>query len=697
MNYFLRRAGALFLLLTLLPGGHQRGWSQVAPGPSAAGRSTSVDARIDQLQNALSLAPATDTARVRVLNALADAYTAFAPLSAVRCARQAVNLARRLDDQRGETIALTRLSAGLRATGNPTVALTLSERALQVALALPFPAAAAAARHGLGAAYLQQGAPRAALPYLAQARAQALATADSTLLARTLASTADAYARLRAPDSALPYVRRALAIHRRLADPVAEADDHALLGELLTAAGRRDSARWAFRAAIRQAQNPPVPLVISRACLGLARLWQAAGRSDSALTYAHRALEASRNGRDLAGQGTAASLLADLHDNRREPALAYAFLRQASASRDSLTAQRLQAQQAALALTETLRAREQADRFARAQAQREQKLFLGFGAALAVAASLLILWQTRRRRREAQRLVEASTRRQRGSSTAQILTDLHDTRVQLRHTQRLASLGEVAAGVVHEMQEALRNMQDDTASSEELLTELTHELTQPNAVAPTALVSLAALLMAMEQNLQKMALHGRRADRLTRTVLRYANPSAGEHSATDLNALCEEFLRLAYHSLRALHPAFHAELRTTFAPNLPLVPAAGQDVGRVLLALFANAFYALRQRQRADASFQPCIQVTTRSLLAADTGAATGIEIRVRDNGPGIPAAVQPKIFEPFFTTKPPGEGTGLGLAQAHDTIVGAHRGTLTVESEEGAFTEFVVTLPVAG
>ena len=173
-------------------------------------------------------------------------------------------------------------------------------------------------------------------------------------------------------------------------------------------------------------------------------------------------------------------------------------------------------------------------------------------------------------------------------------------------------------------------------------------------------------------------------------MLEHSRTSSGERTPTDLNQLADEYLRLAYHGLRAKDKTFNATLEPDFDPALPLVPVLAQDLGRVLLNLLSNAFYAVRQRQqRGEAGYAPTVRVSTRRV-------GDNVEIRVRDNGGGIPADVKQKIFQPFFTTKPTGEGTGLGLSLSYDIVTQGHGGSLTVNSHEGQGTEFLISLPVS-
>ncbi|RZK91996.1 MAG: HAMP domain-containing histidine kinase, partial [Hymenobacter sp.] len=202
------------------------------------------------------------------------------------------------------------------------------------------------------------------------------------------------------------------------------------------------------------------------------------------------------------------------------------------------------------------------------------------------------------------------------------------------------------------------------------------------------LVLEAELLTDLRQNLQRIAQHGGRASGIVRGMLEHSRASTGERQPTDLNALADEYLRLAYHGLRAKDKSFNATLQPNLAAGLPLVPVVAGDVGRVLLNLFTNAFYAVQQRQQAgEPGYAPTVGVATRRV-------GEGVEIQVHDNGTGIPEAVRERIFQPFFTTKPSGEGTGLGLSMAHDIITQGHGGTLRVESHEGQGTTFTILLP---
>jgi signal transduction histidine kinase len=268
------------------------------------------------------------------------------------------------------------------------------------------------------------------------------------------------------------------------------------------------------------------------------------------------------------------------------------------------------------------------------------------------------------------------------------IAELRMTQTQLIQSEKMASLGELTAGIAHEIQNPLNFVNNFSEVSVELVEELADEQQKPNRDADLE----ADLLADLKQNLQKITQHGSRASSIVRGMLQHSRASTGQREPTDLNALCDEYLRLAYHGLRAKDKTFNAHFTTDLDANLGLVTVVAQDLGRVLLNLFTNAFYAVHQKQKQTGAltgpgYQPTVQVQT----CCKDGQAV---VRVIDNGIGIPDSVRQKIFQPFFTTKPTGEGTGLGLSLAYDIVTKGHLGTLDVQSREGEGTEFIIRLP---
>ncbi|AII53492.1 hypothetical protein N008_16105 [Hymenobacter sp. APR13] len=290
---------------------------------------------------------------------------------------------------------------------------------------------------------------------------------------------------------------------------------------------------------------------------------------------------------------------------------------------------------------------------------------------------------------ELERLVaeRTATLQQQTEELQQALTELKNTQAQLIQSEKMASLGELTAGIAHEIQNPLNFVTNFADVSAELVQEL--EAEQRSPIRNPELEPL--LLQDLRQNLEKINHHGHRAASIVRGMLEHSRAQSTERQPIDLNTLADEYLRLAYHGLRAKDKTFNASLLTELDPAIGPVEAVGQDLGRVLLNLFTNAFYAVQKRQlRQPVGFEPTVRVCTRRLPTGD------VQICVHDNGDGIPEAVRQKVFQPFFTTKPTGEGTGLGLSLSYDIITNGHNGTLTFDTEEGQGTEFVVTLPGA-
>jgi two-component system NtrC family sensor kinase len=278
--------------------------------------------------------------------------------------------------------------------------------------------------------------------------------------------------------------------------------------------------------------------------------------------------------------------------------------------------------------------------------------------------------------------VQARTR-----ELSQSLDDLRTAQDRLIQTEKLASLGQLTAGIAHEIKNPLNFVNNFSALSTELIDELDQELARAS-IDDKRRAEIGKLTGMLKSNLEKVVQHGKRADAIVKNMLLHSRAGSGEQRSADVNALVEESLNLAYHGARAEKSGFNITLERDFDPEAGAAEVFPQEITRVLLNLISNGFYAATKRksENADGSFEPVVSAATRNL-------GNRIEIRIRDNGTGIPSEVREKIFNPFFTTKPAGEGTGLGLSMSHDIIVKQHGGTIDVDTEPGSFTEFIVTL----
>jgi two-component system, NtrC family, sensor kinase len=277
--------------------------------------------------------------------------------------------------------------------------------------------------------------------------------------------------------------------------------------------------------------------------------------------------------------------------------------------------------------------------------------------------------------------------RQRTDDLTRSLDDLRAAQDRLVQTEKLASLGQLTAGIAHEIKNPLNFVNNFSALSAELIDELEGTLA-PAALDQKLRGEIGELTAMLKSNLEKVVQHGKRADSIVKNMLLHSREGGGEHRPADINALVEESLNLAYHGARAEKSGFHVTLKRELDPDAGMVELYPQEITRVLLNLVSNGFYAVTKRKEATGgTFEPILCAATKSF-------GDRVEIRIRDNGTGIPLEVKEKMFNPFFTTKPAGEGTGLGLSMSHDIIVKQHGGKIDVETEPGVFTEFVITLP---
>src|SRR6187455_628156 len=260
------------------------------------------------------------------------------------------------------------------------------------------------------------------------------------------------------------------------------------------------------------------------------------------------------------------------------------------------------------------------------------------------------------------------------------LEELKATQAQLIKSEKIASLVKLTAGIAHEIQNPLNFVNNFSEVSNELIDEMTEQLEKGNAEEAKAIAN------EVKMSLEKINLHGKRADGIVKSMLQHSRTSTGKKEPTDINVLADEYLRLAYHGLRAKDKSFNATIKTDFDESIGILNIIPQDIGRVVLNLINNAFYAVNEKQKQHLNdYEPTVSVSTKKNNGK-------VEIKVSDNGNGIPPNVLDKIFQPFFTTKPTGQGTGLGLSLSYD-IVKAHGGELKVDTKEGEGSEFIIVL----
>ncbi len=281
------------------------------------------------------------------------------------------------------------------------------------------------------------------------------------------------------------------------------------------------------------------------------------------------------------------------------------------------------------------------------------------------------------------------------------LDELRSTQAQLIQSEKMASLGELTAGIAHEIQNPLNFVNNFSEISNELLDEMKDEITAGNWQLASEIAD------DVKQNLEKIYHHGKRAEAIVKGMLQHSRTSSGVKEPTDINKLADEYLRLAYHGLRAKDKSFNVTMKTDFDERIGNINIIPQDIGRVILNLITNSFYAVDEKKRnspltpkggietTQNLYEPTVTVCTKLIIPSSGGRGAVAQISVRDNGNGIPQNIVDKIFQPFFTTKPSGQGTGLGLSMSYDIVTKGHGGELKVETKEGEGSVFTILLPL--
>jgi len=415
---------------------------------------------------------------------------------------------------------------------------------------------------------------------------------------------------------------------------------------------------------------------LSMSNLSLAKFYAAQQRPDSAIFYAQTALNLATQGNFRPDMLSAAEELYNIYDDSKNLPLAFKFFKLRTAIKDSLYSQDKVQQMLSLDFNEKIR--QQEIQSAQTASQNRLRMFVLLGGLALVLLLAFVFWRNGRERKRANELLQTQK-----EEIEKTLGELKATQTQLVQREKMASLGELTAGIAHEIQNPLNFVNNFSEVSIELLQELKEEEEAGNKD------DVLAIADDLAQNLQKINHHGKRADGIVKGMLEHSRVGSGEKQLVDINALADEFLKLSYHGLRAKDKSFNAELIIHFDENLPKANIAQQDISRVLLNLFNNAFYAVNQKQKtACADYKPEVTITTSTEK-------NNLVIKVKDNGNGIPENIKDKIMQPFFTTKPTGEGTGLGLSLSFDIVVKGHGGSISVDTKENKYTEFTVSLPI--
>ena len=518
--------------------------------------------------------------------------------------------------------------------------------------------------------------------YCKRAESLAQLTGDKHLLSRIYNDIGSAYNEMNQPDSGLIYAQKAVNSDYERNDSVNLPFSVSTLGESYIAKKEYEKAISCIKKSKWIAKAINNYLALSWSLNDLAQIFLETSQLDSARYYAHRAVELSTDYGFKEQLMRSYEYLYKSYEITDTKDSVYKYFRLSINTKDLLyTAQKAKDIQT-INFREQIRQQEiEQDKIQMQNKIRTYAMLTGLVFILIVA---FILFRYARQKQKANAVLEAT------------LSNLKSTQSQLIQAEKMASLGELTAGIAHEIQNPLNFVNNFSEVNSELIDELTEEVEKGN------LDEVKAIAKDIKENELKINHHGKRADAIVKGMLQHSRSSRSQKEPTDINALVDEYLRLAYHGLRAKDKTFNAILKTDFDESIGKIDIIPQDIGRVILNLITNAFYAVDEKKKMQTlegfktlqgfeNFEPTVSVSTK-LIIPPSGGLRGVKISVKDNGSGIPQKVLDKIFQPFFTTKPTGQGTGLGLSLAYD-IVKAHGGELKVETNEDEGSEFIIQL----
>jgi len=481
-----------------------------------------------------------------------------------------------------------------------------------------------------------------------------------------------AYLDANLPDSALLSFQQSYRIGDSLNDKTSTIFPLFGLAKVSFILGRPEDGKMYCRQLIYQANSTGNNVFLGSAYYILAEQYLKENKKDSSLYFSRRAAEIFKlfNARnDLIGSDT--SLVRVFKLNHQWDS-AFKYEEQIMQVKDSIEAENNRSQLQSIAFEQKMQEKEKTDAVEKAkEALRNQVIFFSLIAALLVFGVIaFILYKNNFQKQRAKTKIENA------------YAELKSTQAQLIQQEKMASLGELTAGIAHEIQNPLNFVNNFSEVNKEMIVEMKEEIDKGNYD------EVKSIANDLEENQEKINHHGKRADAIVKGMLQHSKTSTGIKEPTNINKLADEYLRLAYHGLRAKDKDFNVDIQTDFDESIGKINIIPQDIGRVLLNLFNNGFYAVNEKkQKLDGTFDPVVLVSTKK----ENGS---IILKVNDNGNGIPKNIVDKIFQPFFTTKPTGQGTGLGLSLSYD-IIKAHGGEIKVETKEGEGSEFVIQLPV--
>ena len=630
---------------------------------------------VDSLLKKLSTATS-DTARIILKCKLGEAYRANDPDTSLLLTNEALSRSIEIKFKKGEIHALIVLCVLYREKGDLPYALELGLKALKISEEEQYAYEQVYSLIRIAAVYSAVRDASKAMIYLKRSDELLKKNYDDFQWSVTQYFLADGYEQLNKLDSAEKLVE--MLEEKYPSDPGWVGINNRLRGSIAVKRNELSLAIEYYRKSKAAAMAGTSFREAATAINAMAQVFKKLDQPDSAIFYAKEGLRLGEmlkyRNRILA----ASSLLAELYAEK-DPKEAIRYYQIASAAKDSLYGvQKVQQLQSATMKEQERQTELEAARLAYQNKMRQWALLAGAGVFLIVA---VILFRNNRQKQRTNKVLETT------------LTNLKNAQSQLIQSEKMASLGELTAGIAHEIQNPLNFVNNFSEVSNEMMDEMKTELVNNNKEEAFAIAD------DIKQNLEKINHHGKRADAIVKGMLQHSRSSSGQKESTDINALTDEYLRLAYHGLKAKDDSFTATMKRNFDQSIGNINIVPQDIGRVVLNLINNAFYVVDEKKKHTSTgsvqngYEPTVSVSTKKINGKSD--SYRIEISVKDNGNGIPQKVLDKIFQPFFTTKPTGQGTGLGLSLAYDIVTKGHGGELKVETKEGEGSEFIIQLPV--
>lgn len=638
---------------------------------------------------------------------------------------QAIALAQKLDDKTHLANAYAALTSVNNVTGESKQALEYAFKSEAAAQKTQNKVLISRRQAGISGLYATSvGDYTKAMEWALKAEKNADEANDLNTLAGSWTAMATIFTNIGDQPNAIAYYQKALDANKKLGNQALEFNLLNRIGEMYRLTGKYPEAIKTYEEGLSKTQLPynieltqsnmadvyvrlnNLPMAFKYAFISLnsakklndaegeewidgilARAYLKLNKPDSAIYYAGNGYQKALHTSTIEFKRDNSEALANAYDIKKDYGNAYKYHKLFISYRDSMSNAEVSNHTNLLQYNYSL-AKKQAQITSLSQEKKMQYYFLAgsAGILILIGATGIVLYRSNRQKQKANTLLSKQKREieEQRDQTNKVLADLRLTQNQLIQSEKMASLGELTAGIAHEIQNPLNFINNFAEVNKEMIEELEEELKNGNTDAALAIAN------DIKENEGKINHHGKRADGIVKGMLQHSRASSNVKEPTDINKLADEYLRLAYHGLRAKDKSFNADMVTHFDPMLPQVEVVPQDIGRVLLNLITNAFYATQQKKKtANSDYKPTLEVST--VLNGKS-----IRIKVKDNGVGIPDNIRDKILQPFFTTKPTGEGTGLGLSLSYDTIVKGHNGKINIESKEGEGSEFIIDLPLA-